>query len=144
VRGAAEAASAYSRMKGLGAEVMVQAMAPPGVELTLGVVRDPHLGPLVVLGAGGVLVELVAERVVALPPVDETSALALLDEMPKVRRLLDGYRGSAPVHLPSVAAAAATVSRLALAWDRLDALDINPLLCTADGVLALDALILTT
>ena len=139
-----DVAAAYGRLRVLGDEVLVQAMAPPGVELTLGVVRDPHLGPLVVLGVGGVLVELVAERVVALPPVSEEAALALLDEMPKVGRLLDGYRGAAPVHRPAIARAVAVVSRLALAWDGLAALDVNPLLCTPDGVLALDALILTS
>ena len=130
-------------MRGLGDEVLVQAMAPPGVELTLGVIRDPHLGPLVVLGAGGVLVELVAERVVALPPLSEDAALTLLDELPKVGRLLDGYRGAAPVDRAALARAVAVVSHLAVSWDRLTALDVNPLLCTPDGVLALDALLLT-
>lgn len=143
LRDETELSAAYERLRALGGEVLVQAMAPPGVELALGVVRDPHLGPLVVLGAGGVLVELVAERVVVLPPIDEAQGLALLAELPKVRTLLDGYRGTAAADRVAVARAVATVSQLALAWDRLEALDVNPLACTPDGVLALDALVVT-
>ncbi len=139
----AEAAAAYHRLREIDDSVIVQAMAPAGVELNLGIIRDPHLGPLVVLGAGGVLVELVGERVVALPPVSEAAALALLDELPKVGRLLDGWRGAPPADRAAIARAVATVSRLAVAWPTLDALDVNPLLCTPDGVLALDALLLT-
>jgi acyl-CoA synthetase (NDP forming) len=143
LRDPAGVSAAYEQLSALGDEVLVQAMAPPGVELSLGVVRDPHLGPLVVLGAGGVLVELVAERVVVLPPVDEAQALQLVDELPKVEALLAGHRGAPAADRPALARAVATVSRLAQAWDRLEALDINPLLCTPVGVLALDALVLT-
>ena len=98
---------------------------------------------------GGVLVELVAERVVALPPLREDAALAMLDELPKVGRLLDGYRGAAPADRRALARAVATRLR-ASPWPgtaptqpgvTLDALDVNPLLCTPTGVLALDALL---
>ncbi len=66
---AAGVAEAYRDLaRRLGPQVVMAAMAPEGVELALGVVRDAHLGPLVVVGAGGVLVELLADRVVRLPP----------------------------------------------------------------------------
>ena len=77
VTSAAAAASAYGDLAArLGSRVVVSATAPEGVELALGVVRDPGLGPLVVLGAGGVLVEVLADRVVRLAPLDEEQALS--------------------------------------------------------------------
>jgi len=140
---AAQVQAAYDDLAArLGPAVLVQAMAPAGVELALGVVRDPHLGPLVVLAAGGTLVELVAQRVVALPPFDESAALALLDEVPLISQLLDGVRGAPPADRAAVAAALAALSRLALDLpDHVDALDINPLICTPDGVVAVDVLV---
>ena len=68
---------------------------PPGAELALGIARDPDLGPLIVVGAGGVLVELLADRAVALPPVDERTARQMLGGL-RVARLLAGVRGAPP------------------------------------------------
>ena len=76
--------------------MLVAETAPDGVELALGIVRDPHLGPLVVVGAGGVLVELMADRVVRLPHLDEARALAALAGL-RMAPVLDGARGSPPV-----------------------------------------------
>jgi hypothetical protein len=125
--------------------VVIQAMADSGVELALGVVRDPHLGPLVVVAAGGTLVELLSERVVALPPLTEDQAGRLLDELPRLSRLLGGVRGAEPVDRSAVAVAVAGLSRLALDLDEhVTALDINPLICTAKGAVAVDAMVVTT
>ncbi len=137
-------ASAYAALsERLGAEVLVQAMAAPGIELAMGTVRDPHLGPLVILGVGGTLVELVAERVVALPPFDEPTALALLDEVPRISALLSGVRGAERVDRCAVAAVLANLSRLAAdLGDGVDAIDVNPLLCSAEKVIAVDALLI--
>ena len=66
----------------LGPDVVVQPCVAPGVELALGLVRDPLLGPLVVVASGGSLVELLNQRSVALPPVDRTTAGALIDRAP--------------------------------------------------------------
>jgi acyl-CoA synthetase (NDP forming) len=141
----AEVASAYDDLAGrLGEEVLVQPMARPGVELAVGAVRDPHLGPLVVVGAGGTLVELVAERAVALPPFDEAAALDLLAGLPRVSALLAGARGAPPADLPAVAAAVAALSRVAAALDdEVAALDVNPLVCGPTGCVAVDALLVT-
>ncbi len=135
-------AAAYDDLAArLGPQVLVQAMAPPGVELALGVVRDPHLGPLVVVGAGGTLVELVGERAVALPPFDEAAAEALLAELPKVSALLAGVRGAAPADHAAVAGAVAALSRVAARLpDDVVALDVNPLVCGPTGCVAVDAL----
>ena len=77
----------------LGPRVVVSSTAPPGLELALGLMTDPLLGPLVVLAAGGVLVEVLGDRAVALPPVDEDGARRMLDRL-AVRPLLDGHRGA--------------------------------------------------
>jgi acetate---CoA ligase (ADP-forming) len=126
----------------LGPRVVVAAMAGPGVELALGVVADPQFGPLVMVAAGGVLIEVLGDRRFALPPVDRRQALAMLDRL-AVRPLLDGVRGAAPVDLDAVAEAVANLSTLALdLGDRLAALDVNPLVAGPAGCVAADALVI--
>jgi acetate---CoA ligase (ADP-forming) len=134
-------AAAYADLAGrLGPRVLVAAMAHPGVELALGVVADPQFGPLVMVAAGGVLVELLGDRRFALPPVDHGQARAMLDRL-AVRPLLGGAR-AAPTDLDAVADAVVAVSALALdLGDRLAALDVNPLVAGPDGCVAVDALV---
>jgi acyl-CoA synthetase (NDP forming) len=138
-------AAAYADLAGrLGPRVLVAAMAEPGVELALGVVADPRFGPLVMVAAGGVLVELLGDRRFALPPVDHGRALAMLDRL-AVRPLLDGVRGAPPADLDAVAATLARLSVLAVdLGDRLAALDVNPLVAGPGGCLAVDALVVAT
>jgi acetate---CoA ligase (ADP-forming) len=135
-------AAAYAELAArLGPRVLVAAMAGPGVELALGVVADPQFGPLVMVAAGGVLVEALRDRRFALPPVDRRQALALLDRL-AVRPLLDGVRGAPPADLDAVAEAVANLSTLAVdLGDRLAALDVNPMVAGPDGCLAVDALV---
>jgi acetate---CoA ligase (ADP-forming) len=135
-------AAAYADLAGrLGPSAVVAAMAPAGVELALGVVRDPQFGPLVMVAAGGVLVEVLRDRRFALPPVDARQALALLDRL-AVRPLLDGRRGGPPADLAAVADAVVRLSVLAVdLGDRLAALDVNPLIAGPARCLAVDALV---
>ncbi len=142
VTGPEEAAAAYADLtRRLGPRVVVARTAPDGVELALGLVRDPLLGPLVVVGTGGVLVELLADRVVRLPPLDEGQARSALDAL-RGGVLLDGVRGGAPADRGSAERAIASVSLMALELgDVIDAVDINPLRCGSGGCLALDALV---
>jgi acetate---CoA ligase (ADP-forming) len=115
-------------------------MAGPGVELALGVVADPQFGPLVMVAAGGVLVEVLRDHRFALPPVDHRQALGLLDRL-AVRPLLEGVRGAAPADLDAVADAVARLSTLAVdLGPALVALDVNPLIAGPDGCVAVDAL----
>ncbi|HEY3982014.1 MAG TPA: acetate--CoA ligase family protein [Streptosporangiaceae bacterium] len=124
----------------LGPRVLVSQTAAPGTELALGLVADAGLGPLIVVGAGGVLVELLADRVVALPPVDEHLAAELLAGL-RVSTLLAGVRGAPAADLGAIARAIAGLSQLAVELgDDLAALDINPLICGPAGALAVDAL----
>jgi acetate---CoA ligase (ADP-forming) len=135
-------AAAYADLAGrLGPRAVVAAMAGPGVELALGVVADPQFGPLVMVAAGGWLVEVVRDRRFALPPVDRRRALAMLDRL-AVRPLLAGVRGRPPADLDAVADAVARLSVLAVdLGDQLAALDVNPLVAGPAGCVAVDALV---
>jgi acyl-CoA synthetase (NDP forming) len=125
----------------LGPEVSVSATVRPGVELALGLVRDQQLGPLVVVAAGGELIELLGDRAIALPPVSHERAENLLRAL-RIRSLLDGWRGSAPVRKDDVVDAVVGMSRLAAELgDRLDALDVNPLVANEVGAVAVDVLV---
>ncbi|HUO45999.1 MAG TPA: acetate--CoA ligase family protein [Acidimicrobiia bacterium] len=125
----------------LGPEMIVQSMAPPGVELALGVVNDPTFGPLVMLGAGGSLVELLADRVFALPPFDRPTAARLLTHL-KVNRLLEGFRGAPPANREAVVEVLVRLGLLAAQLGNdLRELDINPLIAGPDGAVAVDALV---
>ncbi len=86
-----------------GPRVLVCETAGPGTELAVGITADPDLGPLVVVGAGGVLVEHLADRAVALPPVGIGQARQMLSRL-RVARLLGGFRaGQRPTWTPSPA-----------------------------------------
>jgi acetate---CoA ligase (ADP-forming) len=126
----------------LGPRVLVCQTAAAGTELLLGVVRDPALGPLVVVGAGGVLTELLADRAVALPPVDRAGALRMLRKL-RVFALLSGMRGQPPAGLAGIVDAITGVSALAAELGGgFTALDINPLICGPTGAVAVDALVI--
>jgi acyl-CoA synthetase (NDP forming) len=135
--------SAYADLaERLGPRVTVAAMAMPGVELALGLVADPQFGPLVVVAAGGVLVEALGDRVTALPPVDRAGARGLIDRL-SVRPLLDGVRGAPPADVDAVADAVVRLSAVALdLGDLIEAVDVNPLIAGPEGCRAADALLI--
>ena len=124
----------------LGPRVLVCQTAAPGTELALGIVRDPALGPLLVISAGGVFIEIFSERAVVLPPVSRSSALAVLARL-RLAAVLAGARGQLPADLGAIADAIVALSGLACdLGDVLDALDINPLICGPSGAVAADVL----
>jgi hypothetical protein len=119
----------------------VAPMAPPGVEVALGIVRDPMFGPLVLVAAGGILVELLHDRRLALPPIDDSGARRLIDGL-RMRPVFDGLRGEPAVDVDALAHAVSRLSVLAAdLGDVLDALDVNPVIVSPAGCLAVDALV---
>jgi acyl-CoA synthetase (NDP forming) len=133
---------AYEDLSAIGPRVTVARMAPPGVEVALGIVRDAQFGPLVLVAAGGVLVEVLGDRRLAMPPVDEVRAMRLIDRL-RIRPLLDGVRGGPAADVGSLAGALVGLSMLAAdLGERLDALDVNPVICGPDGCLAVDVLVI--
>jgi acyl-CoA synthetase (NDP forming) len=125
----------------LGPRTLIAAMATRGVELSLGMVRDPQFGPIVVVAAGGVLIELIDDRRAALAPFGPVTARRLLDGL-KIRRLLDGYRGGVAVDMDRLAHIVSLFSVLAAELaDLVAEIDINPLVAGGD-IVALDALVI--
>lgn len=141
----ADVAAAYEDLSArLGPEVTVHPMVSGDVELALGLVRDPMVGPLVVLAVGGVLVEVVHERAVALPPLSPDQADDLISRLPVVETLLAGVRGRPACDRDAVRDALVAVARLGHELgDVLAAVDVNPILCSPNGAIAVDALIVS-
>jgi acyl-CoA synthetase (NDP forming) len=133
---------AYADVAGrLGPAITVAAMAPAGVEVALGIVHDSTFGPLVLVAAGGVLVELLHDRVLALPPMDLEGARRAIDRL-QMRPILDGVRGAPAGDVGSLAIAISRLSVLAEdLGDLLDALDVNPVIVGPTGCVAVDALV---
>jgi acetate---CoA ligase (ADP-forming) len=142
--GPAAVGAAYDDLAGrLGPRVLVCETAAPGTELALGLVRDAALGPLLVISAGGVLIEIFSERTVVLPPVSRSAAQAIPGRL-RLAAVLAGARGQPPADLGAIADAITGVSRLACELgDVLAALDINPLICGPSGAVAADVLAVT-
>ena len=140
--GPAAAGAAYDDLAArLGPRVLVCETAAPGAELALGIIRDPAVGPLLVVGAGGIFVEIFSERAVLLAPVTHPAAMAAVGRL-RLAPVLAGSRGQPAADLGAIADAITGLSRLACdLGDLLDALDINPLICGPSGAVAADALL---
>jgi acyl-CoA synthetase (NDP forming) len=120
---------------------LVQAMVQGGVELVVGIKRDPQVGPVLLVGLGGVLVEILHDTALALAPVGKAEARRMLEKL-KGYKLLQGYRGAPAADLDAVCEAIARISEFAADHaDEIEEIDVNPLLARPDGAVALDALI---
>ena len=116
-------------------------MLTGGVELVVGIKRDPQIGPVLLVGLGGVLVEIMRDTSLALAPVGKAEARRMLERL-KGFKLLQGYRGAPAVDLDAACEAIARISEFAVdCADEVEEIDVNPLLVRPDGALALDALI---
>lgn len=133
------AAVAQKRPEALVDGFVVEPMAqrPHAQEILAGVVQDPTFGPVVMVGHGGVAVEVLADRALGLPPLNLDLAREMIGRT-RVSRLLAGYRDRKPADLTALAHTLVALGRLAADLPQIGELDVNPLLCDADGVLALD------
>jgi acetyltransferase len=118
----------------------VQAMAnrPGAHELIVGMSTDPVFGPVILFGEGGTAVEVIADRNIALPPLNMTLARELVSRT-RIARLLQGYRDRPAVDIDALCRTLIQVSQLIIDVPEIAELDINPLLTDQNGVLALDA-----
>ncbi|MFG2949853.1 acetate--CoA ligase family protein [Streptomyces adustus] len=118
----------------------VEAMADlsDGIELIVGVNRDPRFGPVAMVGLGGVLAESLRDVAFTLAPVTAGRALDLLRGL-RTAALLDGVRGRPPVDVAAAAAAIETITAFAAAHPEIAELEVNPLLVGPRGALALDS-----
>ncbi|MFD0418120.1 acetate--CoA ligase family protein [Streptomyces sp. NPDC127108] len=122
--------------------VLVCQMVERGVEMVVGISPDPLFGPTVTVGLGGVLVEVLRDVAVGVPPFGEEEARRMLSSL-RGRALLDGVRGAPPADLDALVEVVLRVQRMSLELgDTLAELDINPLLVLprGQGAVALDAL----
>jgi acyl-CoA synthetase (NDP forming) len=124
-----------------GRRYLIEEMAAPGPDLLLGATRDPVYGPLVLLGAGGTEAEAVADATTRLAPLAPIEAAGMLDELAGAFRYR-GFRGSAPVDEAALANAIVALGQLLIERPDIGEIEVNPLRVTADGLLALDALVI--
>ena len=135
----AKAAHPAARIDG----VLVQAMVPRGQEMILGVTRDPVFGPMLMVGLGGIHVEVLKDVAFAPVPLDAEEALALIGEL-KGAALLDGVRGAKPADTTALAELMAALSRFAADHaDQIAEIDLNPVIVhdAGHGLSVVDALI---
>jgi acyl-CoA synthetase (NDP forming) len=118
--------------------VSVQKMAPPGVEVIIGMSKDPQFGPLIMFGLGGILVELIKDISFRIAPVSEKDARAMIREI-QGYPLLQGYRGQVAVDTECLVRIIVGVSQLAEQNPQIVELDINPVFASKDGAIAVDA-----
>jgi succinyl-CoA synthetase beta subunit len=114
-----------------------------GAELALGILRDPEMGPVVMFGSGGVMVELYNDVCFGRPGLNRAEAAAMIDAT-RAGRIIAGYRGAPALDRAAVIDAIVALGQFALdAGDAIEAVDINPLIAHADGqgACALDALV---
>jgi len=152
LRGEADVREAYQRIVASAArahpgaairDVLVQAMAPPGLEVILGVTRDLNFGPMLMVGFGGIHVEVLRDVVFAPVPLGRDEASTLLGDL-KGAALLDGVRGAPPADRAALAELIANLSRfVADHADLIEEIDLNPVIVhpQGQGLSVVDALI---
>jgi acetyltransferase len=119
--------------------VTVQPMIrEPGYELILGSSVDAQFGPVLLFGSGGQLVEVYRDRALALPPLTTTLAQRLMEQT-RIYKALEGVRGRRGVNLPALESMLVRFSQLVVEQPRIREIDINPLLASQKGIVALDA-----
>jgi acyl-CoA synthetase (NDP forming) len=124
--------------------VLCQRMAAGAVaEAIVGLLIDPQFGPAVIFGMGGVMVEVLGDRSLGIPPLNRQTARQMIEQT-RTSRILRGFRGGQTADLEALIDVLIAVGNLAVDWsDRIEALDINPLMVFPEGrgVMAVDALL---
>ncbi len=118
--------------------VSVQEMAAPGVEVIVGVTADAQFGPVMMFGLGGIMVEVLGDVAFRLAPLGKGDARDMIDEI-QGRQVLDGVRGQPPVDIDAIAAVLERVSAFVAAHPEVRELDLNPVIASPGGAVAVDA-----
>jgi len=141
VRDAASEILSAAEERGIAADVLVEEAMDldRGTEVIVGGVRDPSFGPVVLTGLGGVFTEIFEDTSHRIAPIDHAEARSAIEEL-RAAELLHGYRGREPADVDALAAAVVAVGDLVTDYPIAE-LDVNPLLATTDGIIALDALV---
>lgn len=131
---AVQSAQSTARIDG----VSVQRQAAPGTEVIVGMTKDPQFGPVIMVGLGGVLVEVLRDVAFRLVPLEPRDARDMLHEI-KGFPLLEGYRGAPPADIAALETLILNVSRFVEAHPEIEELDLNPVFAYPDGAVAVDA-----
>jgi len=135
-----EAFGRFSAMDGFAAMLVEEMVA--GVEMIIGAKIDHQFGPVVLLGIGGTGVEIYQDVAIRMAPLTDQDAASMMNTLVG-RRLLDGYRGAAPVDRAALAKTLVVFSELTMAAaDWIESIDLNPVMCTADACVIADARIM--
>jgi acyl-CoA synthetase (NDP forming) len=118
--------------------VSVQSMAPPGVEVIIGMSQDPQFGPVLMFGLGGVLVEVLKDVSFRIVPVTKRDAGEMIREI-KGYPLLEGYRGQEPASISALEELIVKVSQFVEQTPQIEELDLNPIFVYKDKAIAVDA-----
>lgn len=121
--------------------VSVQPMAPPGVEVIVGMSKDPQFGPVLMFGLGGILVEVLKDVSFRIVPVTERDAREMIREI-KGYPILEGYRGQKPASIPALEKLIVKVSQFIEKNPQIKELDLNPIFAYPDKAVAVDARII--
>jgi acyl-CoA synthetase (NDP forming) len=147
LKNAAEVKKAYSEIMASVKEkfpsakiegVSVQQMARPGIEIIIGVFKDPQFGPVIMFGLGGIFVEVLKDVSFRLVPIEKRDAEQMIKEI-KGYALLNGYRGQEPAHIPSLIDILLRLSDFIDKTPEIKEMDINPVFAYKDSALAVDA-----
>jgi len=118
--------------------VLVEKQAPQGVEMIVGARKDPQFGHIIIVGLGGVSVELFKDFSARLVPFSEREALKMIREM-KAYQLLAGWRGKSPMDIAALAKIIMSVSKLVTEYPSVEELDLNPVAVYENGAIVLDS-----
>jgi acetyltransferase len=123
-------------------KILIYKQVEGKIELIAGLMRDPHFGPCVMLGIGGIMTEVFADAVFAMVPLTHREALELIGRL-RGQKLLDGFRGEPPVDREELARILVNLGNLGLQCPRIREIDINPLIISKHGAIAVDATIVS-
>jgi acetate---CoA ligase (ADP-forming) len=121
--------------------IVVSAMAAPGLELILGMNRDPQFGPIIIFGLGGIAVELFRDFSMRLLPLDRTEAVNMINEI-KSASLLKGFRGQQAIDEYALADGLLKLAQIAEEHEDIAEIDLNPVFAYPEGIVVVDARIL--
>jgi acetyltransferase len=146
IRGSAAAAQAFAQILANAAAhapearvegVLITPMAERGVEVIVGVSRDPQFGPVILCGLGGIFVEVIRDVAFRALPLSRDDACAMMADI-RARALFEGVRGLPPSDLDALTELLLAVSRLALAYPEIVEIDLNPVILHGQGLSVVD------
>lgn len=118
--------------------VLMEKMAPQGIETIIGAKRDPQFGPVVMIGLGGIFVEIFKDVSFRVAPIEQDDAVEMLSEL-KAYPILRGIRGRKPADVESLVNSLLTVSRMMVELEAIEELDLNPVIVYEKGCRVVDA-----